>query len=314
MSLKHIEQFLKGTNLDKCVAVVVGGTSGIGQGIAIKLASLNAKVIIAGRNAEALAPMNDKIDEFYPKAPKIEFKKVDLLEFADINRFTSDLNNSLPKIDYLILTAGIMRMGGRQDTLSGLDDKMTVHYYSKVVVIKNLIPLLQRSFGAVAVIKNLIPLLQRSFGAGNHPKVLSVFAAGLGRMVDKNDLDLKHCYSLKNAADACSLYNDLMVQELAKEYENVSFIHARPGVIDTPLILKGMPWYIKPTYYLLKPFMRSPDNCASFMVHGMLNAKFPGWQLLNEHGEQIEKCKDHTDENSSLVWNHTCQILGEKLK
>ncbi|RKP17637.1 FabG domain-containing protein, partial [Rozella allomycis CSF55] len=277
------------------VAVVVGGTSGIGQGIAIKLASLNAKVIIAGRNAEALEPMNDKIGEFYPKAPKIEFKKVDLLEFADINRFTSDLNNSLPKIDYLILTAGVMRMGGRKDTSSGLDDKMTVHYYSKV-----------------AVIKNLIPLLQRSFGAGNQPKVLSVFAAGLGRMVDKNDLDLKHCYSLKNAADACSLYNDLMVQELVKEYENVSFIHARPGVIDTPLILKGMPWYIKPTYYLLKPFMRSPDNCASFMVHGMLNAKFPGWQLLNEHGEQIEKCKDHTDENSSLVWNHTCQILGEK--
>ena len=57
-------------------AVCVGGTSGIGQGIAIRLAQSHANVTIIGRNADAGAKIVSEMKSIHPTG-QYDFMKCD---------------------------------------------------------------------------------------------------------------------------------------------------------------------------------------------------------------------------------------------
>jgi NAD(P)-dependent dehydrogenase (short-subunit alcohol dehydrogenase family) len=183
-----------GVSLATKLALVVGGTSGIGQAVAVKLASMKASVVIAGRNAEKGAPILEQMRSINPDGT-YTFAKADVSLLADVRRFAKEFQASHSSLDLLVITAGMMRLGGRQETSEGLDDKLATHYY-----------------GRALLINELMPLLEKSAAEGKDVRVVSVLAAAHGAPVDPDDLDLKKTYGLKLAADAGTFHNDLMVE------------------------------------------------------------------------------------------------------
>lgn len=182
------------------VAIFVGGTSGIGQGIAEAFARHtkgNAHIVIVGRNRAAA----DTIISQFPKpaegGAKVshEFVQCDITLMKNVQSVTTDLVSRFPKINFLVMSPGIMTMNGRDETEEGIDKKLAVHYYARW-----------------KFTNDLLPLLRKAKEDGEDAKVLTVMAAGKGGEIDLDDLGLKKTFSVKNAALQGPTYNDLMMQ------------------------------------------------------------------------------------------------------
>lgn len=182
----------------KPVAIFVGGTSGIGQGIAEAFARHvkgNAHLVIIGRNRAAAEAIISKFPKPTTAGITHEFVQCDVTKMKNIQSVTKELLTRLPKINFLVMTPGIMTTKGREETDEGIDKKLAVHYYARW-----------------KFTNDLLPALLRANADGEDAKVFSVLAAGKGGEIDLDDLGLKKHYSLSNAALAAPTYNDLAME------------------------------------------------------------------------------------------------------
>ncbi len=86
------------------VAVVTGGSSGIGKAIAAKLTALGAEVVIAARNEERLTAAAEEINALPIRA--------DVTEEADVQRLAEQTLSRFQRIDILVNNAGASLSSG----------------------------------------------------------------------------------------------------------------------------------------------------------------------------------------------------------
>ncbi|QLC67918.1 SDR family oxidoreductase [Flavobacterium sp. LPB0248] len=86
-------------NLENKVAIVTGGNSGIGYAAAADLAAKGAKVIVTGRNKEALAKAEKELNVTGIVADQSDLKSIDNL--------VEEVKSKFGKVDILFLNAGI---------------------------------------------------------------------------------------------------------------------------------------------------------------------------------------------------------------
>ncbi|KAF7352057.1 hypothetical protein MVEN_01168200 [Mycena venus] len=278
------------------VAIFVGGTSGIGQGMAEAFARHtkgNAHIVLVGRSraaAEAIIATFPK-----PTVPgvKHEFVECDITLMKNVQRVAGELRARIPKINFLVLTPGVLTMNGRNETEEGIDRKLAVHYY-----------------GRWRFIKDLLPAVEEAHKAGEDAKVMSILAAGHGGKIDLGDLGLKKSFSVANAAAAAPTYNDIMVNDLAARHPGLSFIHAHPGTVATNLlktsdtrILRAANSFLTP---LLSPFMYSVETSGEHQLYGLLKA-VPGAVRTNDKGDDIGLTKAYYGSPDAMarLWKHT---------
>ncbi|KAJ3034994.1 hypothetical protein HDV00_004405 [Rhizophlyctis rosea] len=308
--------------------LVVGGTSGIGHATALKLAAMQASVTIAGRNATVGASIVDAMNALYtPPTPSLShsFLPLDISLMRNTKTFAAQFRQSHTQLHGLVITAGIMTTAGRTETEEKIDRKLAIHYY-----------------GRARLILELLPLLEETAKAGEDVRVLTVLAAGKGGKVNYDDMDLKKGYSLKAAADTATTYNDLLVQvrvetrrpfkwemmvilciafilitsiivqtpqELSTLHPSISFIHAYPGVVDTPLV-NSLSLPVRVLSKALMPlFSVSAENCAESMGFALTadnyKANGKGW-LVDDKAEIVkERPEIHNEENRKRVFEHT---------
>ena len=87
------------------IALITGGTSGIGRAVAKKLAQLGVHVLVVGRNAER---GEKTVDEIRAAGGKVDFISSDLrdaLSARSVARRAAELGNGT--VDILINNAGI---------------------------------------------------------------------------------------------------------------------------------------------------------------------------------------------------------------
>ena len=196
------------------VAIFLGGTSGIGQGTAQAFARHtkgDAHIIIVGRNREAA----EAIIETFPKTPKskYEFVYCDASLIRNVAETTSALIARLPKLNYMVLTAGAMPPlwdaihGVQHRTEEGLDRILAIAYYART-----------------KFMLDLLPLLQQAKDAGEDARVLNVVAAGHGGPVDYNDMGLRKTYSLRTLRPAMATYTDMVMEVSAARPSGVELI------------------------------------------------------------------------------------------
>lgn len=118
------------------VAVFVGGTSGIGAGMARAFArhrNGDAHIILIGRNRAAA----EQVIASFPKpsdggeSVRHEFVECDVTLMRNVRKVAAELVQQLPKLNFLVLTQGMMTMKGRDETDEGIDRKLALHYYSR---------------------------------------------------------------------------------------------------------------------------------------------------------------------------------------
>ncbi|KAF7314685.1 hypothetical protein MKEN_00942400 [Mycena kentingensis (nom. inval.)] len=278
------------------VAIFVGGTSGIGQGMAQAFAQHtngNASIILIGRNRAAA----EGIIAGFPKPTKEgvvhEFVECDMTLMKNVGRVAGELRARFPKINFLSLSTGVMTMNGRNETEEGIDRKLAVHYY-----------------GRWKFIRDLIPSLEVAKTSGQDAKVISVLSAGHGRPIDLNDLGLKKSFSVMNAAAAATTYNDIMVQDFAQRYPQMSFGHSYPGGVKSGLfkvsdsrILRLADSVLMP---ILSPLLHSVQEAGEYQLHGLLKAGAGAFRS-DDKGDDIswEKAYYGGKEAMEKLWKHT---------
>ncbi|KAJ3352263.1 hypothetical protein HDU83_008194 [Entophlyctis luteolus] len=288
-------------------AVVVGGTAGIGLGIARRLAQADYSVTIVGRN---LTRGREIVAEFEQAArkkdsgrasPKFDFVQCDVSLLTNVAAACEGLRGA--PVDTLVLTQGKASMDGRNETLEGLDKKMVLHYFSRMLFVRQLLPSLRQSPA---------------------PRVLSVLSAGVHSHYAKyeSDFELKENFSLKNAADAAGFYTDLMMESYARDPENskVAFFHAAPGFVNTENISE-FPWIVKTVMSPLFGFLaKSVEDCATVMTDCLFNppnneATITGHvNLINENGGPAKENTFATSAARQFVSANTKEIFDRILR
>ena len=123
---------------------------------------------------------------------------------SNVHAASQEILSRHAKINYLVLSPGIMTLNGRDETSEGIDKKLAVHYYARW-----------------RFIHDLLPSLERAKEAGEEAKTMSVLGSGKGGEIDAEDLGLKKNFSLTNAALAAPTYNDLMLEVIISLFPNI---------------------------------------------------------------------------------------------
>ena len=106
ISLPGVQQF----DLNGHVAIITGGSRGLGSAMAAGLASAGAIVVLAGRNGELAAEVAQEItDTFGHPATGIA---TDVTSPADVKALVAETIKTYGKVDILINSAGVNIRGG----------------------------------------------------------------------------------------------------------------------------------------------------------------------------------------------------------
>ncbi|KAJ5125248.1 hypothetical protein N7526_007425 [Penicillium atrosanguineum] len=297
------------------VAVFVGGTSGIGEATARAFVrdTLSPRVFLVGRNESQASRIIEELRQLNPKG-QLNFIKCDAARLNSVDEACKDIQAKEDKINLLFLSAGMLTTKGRDETDEGLDKKLSLHYYSRMRFIKNLLPQLTK---AGTVSEESAPA---KTGVGsNLARVVSVLEAGGEGPLNLDDLSLKSTYSLRNAAKHAITMTSLSVQELAASHPEVCFVHAYPGVVNTGLMPK--PWVVPlnesgDRHLYASTSSRFPPRASAGgddVAPGADGVKGSGAYLLSWDGSTAGNQKVLQDyrknETGKLVWEHTVGVF-----
>lgn len=182
--------------LNNKVALITGGNSGIGYAAAAELVAQGAKVIITGRNKEALTKAENELNVTGIVADQADLKSIDDL--------VNEVKSKFGKLDIIFLNAGTASFAPVESASEEhYDSIMNVNVKGVYFTIQKLLPLLNE--GASIILNTSI---NASIGMPNS----SVYAASKGAVLS---------------------FNRVFATELAPRKIRVNAIS--PGPVETPL-------------------------------------------------------------------------------
>ncbi|KAF4593556.1 hypothetical protein EYR40_008343 [Pleurotus pulmonarius] len=126
-------------------SVIEGIRRGIGAALAVKAAkhSVNPDIHIVGRNRASAEKVLAELRAANPNGTYHFQHECDVALLSNGRTLATTLSRQLPKINLLVLTAGMLSFSGPTETSEGNDVRMVVHYYSRMFFIDALLPNLQ---------------------------------------------------------------------------------------------------------------------------------------------------------------------------
>ncbi|GLB02736.1 hypothetical protein AtubIFM57258_006200 [Aspergillus tubingensis] len=199
------------------VAVFVGGTSGIGLSTAREFTryATAPHIYLIGRNEAQASEIISELRAVNQSAT-VDFIKSDISLLKNVDTTCREIAQKESKVNLLFLSAGILTTQGRTETTEGLDRKLSLHYYARM-----------------RFADNLLPLLNQAASSDRLARVVSVFSPGNEGKLIEDDLELRSNYSLSNAAAHGCTMTSLYMAQLAAAHPNISWVHSRPGAVNT---------------------------------------------------------------------------------
>lgn len=190
------------------VVVLTGGTSGIGEASALKLAALGARLVLVARDPRRAEALLKRLPSGINHTAHI----ADLSSLTETKRSAQEIAASEPRIDILINNAGVMS-AERQLTPDGLELTFATNHLAYFVLTHALLPRLL--FSAPTRIINTASEVHR------------------GAHLDLADLQSEKRYSAYGAYGKSKLANVLFTRELTRRLAGsgvtVNCLH--PGVV-----------------------------------------------------------------------------------
>jgi NAD(P)-dependent dehydrogenase (short-subunit alcohol dehydrogenase family) len=274
-------------------AIVFGGTSGIGHSLAVRFAQAGSNVYIVGRSEKAAAAILEEMKGFNVADATYRFVASDLSLLRNARAAVKQLPEELKVVDYVVFCQTKATVQGRTPTVENIDEKLALNYFSRVELVRQLLPRLE---------------------AAEDARVMSVLSAGVhAPHADfKTDFAVEN-YSLKKAADAAGFYTDLAFDHLSRQHPKVTFIHAAPGFVSTNWGT-DMPVALRlPIRALQATVAKASSDCAEFLFPSLTQPDQRGngkVHLIGEYGQDAATTKLHTDEAVAFVWQETEKVIS----
>ncbi|EAU38702.1 conserved hypothetical protein [Aspergillus terreus NIH2624] len=274
VSLKTVQASNAGIRaLSNITALFVGGTSGIGQSTLRQLArhADSPTAYIVGRNEARARPFLSELRQLNPKG-RFHFIEADVSLVRNVDAACRQILQQQKQLNFLFMTPGGISLGGRNETVEGIDYLFALRYYSRMRFIQNLLPLLESS---------------------GPSRVVSVYGGGFEYSINTSDLDLKHNFSLLNAYKHSITMTSLSMEHLASIHPAVSFIHVYPGLVGTNIYTNSFPAPVSTFYnYAMWPFMwpfsvNLRESGERHLFH-LSSARYPAKQGIVSQGVPLE--------------------------
>ncbi|KAJ7077704.1 hypothetical protein C8R44DRAFT_723320 [Mycena epipterygia] len=165
----------------------------------------------------------------------------------------------------------------------------------------------------------LLPALCAAQAAGEDSRVAAMHTAGIGGPIDLEDFGLMKgigggLASVRKLMPQLSSYQDLLAEGFAERNPSLTFLHAHPGAVDTPL-LRASPSavlrYVHYIRYLIFPtlFLRakSISACGEHQLYGLLQAP-PGASRVGADGDDLGLGSAGAASREAL-WDHTEAVV-----
>ena len=135
------------------VALITGGSRGLGLEIARQICARGAKVVLIARDAEELARAKTDLDRFATDVLTIQ---CDLLETAQIQSAAQQTLHRFGKIDILINNAGIIEIGPIEHMqLKDFDRAMRLHFWAPFILYLLVTPYMRANGGRIVNISSI---------------------------------------------------------------------------------------------------------------------------------------------------------------
>jgi NAD(P)-dependent dehydrogenase (short-subunit alcohol dehydrogenase family) len=212
------------------VAVVTGGSDGIGFEVALALAQAGAYVLVASHDDEKGIEAVHRIREQVPSA-EIEYDRLEVSSLASVAEFSERTARRFPAIDLLVNNAAIAGVGERSVTRDGFEAIFATNY-----------------LGHFALTRNLLPLLLRDSGRAREPSRVVHLSSVIHRIgrIDFDDLQGERSYHPSRAYAQSKLAILLFSVELDRRLRAAGLpllsIAAHPGAARTNIFYNGPKW------------------------------------------------------------------------
>jgi NAD(P)-dependent dehydrogenase (short-subunit alcohol dehydrogenase family) len=227
------------------VALVTGGTDGIGRAVALQLARGGDRVLFVGRSAQRGEQVLAELRKALPGVDH-DFLPADLSLLAETARVADGVERHTDRLDAVVFCAGILSTVPEW-TSEGLERNFVLNYLSRYLLARRLLPMLtQAPSGRLVVVAN----------AGKY-----------GDSLDFDDLQYRWGKPGLRVSGRTQFANDLLAVELASQLRDtqVEVTCVFPGITDTAVFrnARGLP----PLVRALSPVMvrlmaSSPEEAA----------------------------------------------------
>ncbi|XP_059535993.1 dehydrogenase/reductase SDR family member on chromosome X [Myotis daubentonii] len=280
------------------VAIVTGGTEGIGLATCKRLALLEMHVIIAGNDAAKGREVARRIREETGNQ-KVEFSYCDLASMRSIREFVLTFKEKKLPLHVLINNAGVMMVPQRQ-TEDGFEEHFGLNY-----------------LGHFLLTNLLLDTLRESGRPGRSARVVSMSSAThyVGELA-LDDLQSRGGYSPHGAYAQSKLALVLFTYHLqgllAAQGSHVTANVADPGVVDTDLY-KHVFWgtrLVKKLFGWL--FFKTPDEGAWTSVYAAVTPDLEGvgGRYLYNETDARSLALTYDPHLQQELWARSCQMTG----
>jgi NAD(P)-dependent dehydrogenase (short-subunit alcohol dehydrogenase family) len=128
------------------LAMVTGANSGLGLGLATRLAGAGAEVLLAVRDLGKGRVALERIRQEVPGA-RASLRTLDLASLASVAALAEELTSEGRPLHVLINNGGVMAPATRHTTVEGLELQFGTNYLGHVALTARLLPLLGGSAG-----------------------------------------------------------------------------------------------------------------------------------------------------------------------
>lgn len=132
-----------GTDLSGKVAIITGANSGLGLECSRQLLSYRlSRLIVAVRSREKGARAAAELQSGYPSA-RVEVWQLDMASYASVRDFAGRVEAELPRVDFVVLNAGVMKASWATVPGTGHEEMFQVNYLSQALLTFLLLPVLK---------------------------------------------------------------------------------------------------------------------------------------------------------------------------
>ncbi|MEM9729871.1 MAG: SDR family NAD(P)-dependent oxidoreductase [Myxococcota bacterium] len=295
--------------LDGRTVLVTGANSGLGKGIAVRLAKRGAHVIMACRSGIPQAGEDVKRES---GSDRVEMLRVDLSSFPSITEFCDELRNRGVTLDAAVFNAGVVPVTSRKND-HGLELMFAVNFLAKFVLLDRLLH--------DGVIPNAVyghnsrpndPPRVIFVSSETHRSSIPIDFDHFGEPIDYGVADGVKYYGLSK------LHLTTYFQELSRrlnpngEDRPDVCVHALcPGAVNSNMAREAPAW-LKP---ILRPvmalFFQSPEKAAIpvdyLVASDEMGAQTGGYMHMMRVKDSSEASMD--PDKGKLLWEKTEELL-----
>jgi NAD(P)-dependent dehydrogenase (short-subunit alcohol dehydrogenase family) len=215
------------------VVIITGSSSGIGEGTAMKFASLGANVVITGRDELKIKNVAQKCRQI--SGEKVLEVKADLLKDNEVKNLFEKTIKEFGKIDILVNNAGVGSMNSIKDPniMESFDTVMNTNVRCVLLLTSLVVPYLEKTKGSIINISScagLIPRAQMMIYC-TAKSALDMFSKCLALELGPKGIRVN---SINPAAIRTPIFNNYSPQALEKvvEYCKNSYPLGRIGEVE----------------------------------------------------------------------------------